>query len=469
MIRFENSYVQLLPKKFYTEVKPTFVAKPKLIKWNDKLALELGIEVNSEAELTEIFSGNKILNGMQPIALVYAGHQFGHFVPQLGDGRAILLGEINNFDIQLKGSGITPYSRGGDGRSALGPVIREYIISEAMYALGVPTTRALAAVATNEIVYREAPVSGGILTRVASGHIRIGTFEYFANKDDLEGLRQLVSYALKRHYPECLDEKDLALAFYKKVIERQAALVAHWMSLGFIHGVMNTDNTSISGETIDFGPCAFMDEFKSDKVFSSIDRNGRYAYNNQPTIMQWNLTSLADCLAPLTNIENLKMAINEFPKIFQSHWLKRFSKKLGLTKTEPEDLQLIREWLEKMQNENLDFTKSFRELSQHLLEPENSSDPWITRWKSHIQLHSTKTYSQDLKQIAKDMDNVNPAFIPRNHQVERAIQGAYQNDFSIFHELCDVLKNPYQDQPEFIQYQTPPLPSERISQTFCGT
>ena len=373
-MNFDNTYARL-PEHFFARVEPEIAPGPKLLAWNTELAEELGLSglAGSEERLARIFSGNELPEGAEPIALAYAGHQFGHFVPQLGDGRAVLLGEVikrsngQRFDLQLKGSGQTPFSRRGDGKSSLGPVIREYLLSEAMYRMGVPTTRALAAVQTGESVYRDTILPGGVLTRVASSHLRIGTFEYFAARQDLDALRTLADYAIERHYPEVKETSHPLVAFFGKVVEAQAALVAHWMDIGFIHGVMNTDNTAISGETIDYGPCAFMDEFDINKVFSSIDQDGRYAYGQQASIGQWNLVRLAECLLLLGDDQQLFEAeFARYHDLFEHHYLQRMRRKLGLTSEEPGDRSLINEWQQHLQDHALDYTLSFRRLSTRI-------------------------------------------------------------------------------------------------------
>src|SRR6056297_3293385 len=376
--RLENSYARL-PGHFYARVEPAAVPAPALLAWNGPLAAELGLDAlgGDEERLARLFGGNELPPGAEPIALAYAGHQFGRFVPQLGDGRAVLLGERvdasgRRRDIQLKGSGRTPFSRMGDGKSSLGPVIREYLVSEAMHALGVPTTRALAAVATGERVFREEALPGGVFTRVATSHVRVGTFEYFAARGDAEAVRTLADYAIGRHYPDAGEADEPLRAFYRGVVEAQARLVAHWLALGFIHGVMNTDNTAVSGETLDYGPCAFMDEFHYDKVFSSIDRYGRYAYGQQATIAQWNLARLADCLLTAGGDKAaFEEELARFPGLFEDEWLGRMARKLGFTTAEPDDADviadwiadLVGDWLAHLQREGLDYTLSFRELA----------------------------------------------------------------------------------------------------------
>jgi uncharacterized protein YdiU (UPF0061 family) len=387
----------------------------------------------------------------------------------------VLLGEVldthgKRRDVQLKGSGRTPFSRGGDGKSSLGPVIREYILSEAMHSLGVPTTRALAAVLTGENVYRESPLPGGVLTRVASSHIRIGSFEYFAARGDVEDLKILADFAIERHAPELATGERPYLAFFAQVVEAQTALVAHWMDIGFIHGVMNTDNMTVSGETLDYGPCAFMDEFHSAKVFSSIDHAGRYAFDRQPAIVHWNLTRLAECLLMLDNDQQeFEQQLARVKPLFEKHYYARMQRKLGLVADdageEGGDAALVREWLGFLQSNELDYTLSFRELAGRT----NGDGPprfgdFEEKW-----LRRLARQAQNPADVSASMNAVNPLFIPRNHQVERAIQAAISGDLSIFNELREVLAKPFEEQPEFARYADPPAPEERVAQTFCGT
>ncbi|MCB1170604.1 MAG: YdiU family protein, partial [Leptospiraceae bacterium] len=376
MIAFDNTYTSL-PEKFYVRVQPEQVPRPQLFAFNDELARQLGLDLSSQTEdqRAALFTGQSLPEGASSLSLAYAGHQFGQFNPQLGDGRALLLGEVlavdgERYDIQLKGSGATPWSRGGDGKSWVGPVIREYIISEAMHHLGVPTTRALAAATTGERVFRESPLPGGIFTRVASSHIRIGTFEFFAARRDTESLKILADYSIDRHYPQCKEAENPYLAFLEEVGRNQAALVAKWMSLGFIHGVMNTDNMAISGETIDYGPCAFMDSFSNDRVFSSIDRGGRYAYGNQIRVAQWNLVQLANCLVPLVDsdsnkaVEKLQQRLGPLWAIYDEEWLKAMTAKFGIFEPRPEDAEMVRAFLSYLEEQQLDFTIEFRRLAE---------------------------------------------------------------------------------------------------------
>jgi len=496
MNKFKNTYDKL-PEKFYAEVTPASFSNPTLLAFNKLLASELDLDLPnlSEIKLAEIFCGQNILEGSHPIAMVYAGHQFGHFVPQLGDGRAMLLGEIidpsgKRFDIQMKGSGQTKFSRNGDGKSSLGPVIREYILSEAMYHLNVPTTRALAAVATGDLVYREIPQPGAVFTRVAASHIRVGTFQYFAAREDIEGLKSLLEYCIDRHYPEIKIEVQNssnklhpAILFLKKVIAAQVSLIANWMSLGFIHGVMNTDNMTISGETIDYGPCAFMDKFNFKQVYSSIDRYGRYCYINQKYILQWNLARLADCLIPTVEsndekaMELLNNELSMIEDLFTNEWNKRMAAKLGLVLDESskiEDDKLITMWLNFLEKEKLDFTLSNRSLSESLDGIENQKDklfPPTSEFKSFEKAWKKRLKNEnvDFATIKEKMNSVNPIYIPRNHQVERAIQSAIKGDLSVFNEMNLVLSNPYKYQPELDSYSVAPLPEEEIKATFCGT
>jgi len=480
-LNFDNSYAKL-PNHFYSKTLPTPVANPKLIKLNDQLAKELGLNIKElkSGKGATFFSGNFIAPGSKPIALAYAGHQFGNFVPQLGDGRAVLLGEIidkqgRRFDIQLKGSGQTPFSRRGDGRAALGPVIREYILSEAMNSLGVNTARSLAFVTTGEPVFREAELPGAIITRVASSHIRIGTYEYFAARGDVDALKTLSDYTISRHYPECADAENPYILLFKKVMNAQAKLIASWMHIGFIHGVMNTDNTSIAGETIDYGPCAFMDEYNPGQVFSSIDHQGRYAYANQPYIAQWNLARFAQSILPLLNedmkksIEIAEELLSEFPAIYESYWLAGMRKKIGLFTNNEGDTKLIKELLNIMHQNKFDFTNIFRKLSDvegfDILLNNSEFQEWNVKWKNR--LGSENKNSNDHRKLMK---SVNPVFIPRNHRIEGIIKSAVnENDYAPMNEMLKVLSKPYNEQLDFLHYAIPPKPEERVTATFCGT
>jgi serine/tyrosine/threonine adenylyltransferase len=486
---FQNSYAAL-PANFFARVAPTPVASPRMIKLNRPLAMQLGLDpdVLDSPEGAEILSGKTVPDGADPIAMAYAGHQFGHFVPQLGDGRAILLGEVIDKDgirrdIQLKGSGPTPFSRRGDGRAALGPVLREYIVSEAMFALGIPTTRSLAAVITGEPVMRETVLPGAVLTRIAASHIRVGTFQYFAARRDTEAVRRLADHVIARHYPALAGTERPYHALLDAVTGRQAGLVARWLLVGFIHGVMNTDNTSISGETIDYGPCAFMDAYDPATVFSSIDEMGRYAYANQPRIALWNLTRLAECLLPLfaddqdKAIEEAQAILGHFPEKFSAAYQAGLRRKIGLFGERDGDDALVQDLLDAMTDGKADFTLTFRRLSEAAADPAADADArtlfaepaaydeWAARWRQR-----TSEEPQSPSERRRAMRAVNPAFIPRNHRVEEAIQAAVlSDDFAPFEKLLTVLSKPYDDQPEFAAYADPPEPHQRVLQTFCGT
>ncbi|MGA7808822.1 protein adenylyltransferase SelO [Bradyrhizobium sp.] len=486
---FQNTYAAL-PSNFFARVAPTPVASPRLIKLNRPLALQLGLDPDrlDSPEGAEILAGKTLPGGADPIAMAYAGHQFGNFVPQLGDGRAILLGEVIDQDgvrrdIQLKGSGPTPFSRRGDGRAALGPVLREYIVSEAMFALGIPTTRSLAATITGESVMRETMLPGAVLTRVASSHIRVGTFQYFGARGDTDAVRQLADHVIARHYPELSGAERPYHALLAAVTARQARLVARWLLIGFIHGVMNTDNTSISGETIDYGPCAFMDDYDPSTVFSSIDEMGRYRYAHQPRIALWNLTRLAECLLPLLADDQDKAVaeaqdtLATFSDEFNGAYKEGLRKKLGLFSERDDDQLLAQALLDTMAKGHADFTLTFRRLSDAAGDTADDSnvrqlfaepvafDEWALRWRQRL---AEEPQSAAERQIA--MRAVNPAFIPRNHRVEAVIQAAMSNDdYAPFEELVAVLTKPFEDQPAFAAYADPPEPHERVCQTFCGT
>ena len=485
---FQNSYAAL-PANFFARVSPTPVASPRLVRLNRPLALDLGLDPDmlETPEGAEILSGKILPAGADPIAMAYAGHQFGHFVPQLGDGRAILLGEVIDKggirrDIQLKGSGPTPFSRRGDGRAALGPVLREYIVSEAMFALGIPTTRSLAAVVTGESVIRETALPGAVLTRVAASHIRVGTFQYFAARHDTEAVRRLADHVIGRHYQELVGIERPYPALMSAVIARQAELVARWLLVGFIHGVMNTDNTSISGETIDYGPCAFLDHYDPAQVFSSIDEFGRYAYANQPKIALWNLTRFAECLLPLLSDDQDKAVgeaqerLGAFSDVFNSAYEAGLRKKLGLFTERDDDRLLAGALLEAMARGKADFTLTFRRLSdaahgatsetvrQLFFEPA-AYDEWAARWRQRL---AQEPQSRVERQAA--MRAVNPAFIPRNHRIEAVIAAAVtDDDYAPFEQLLRVLAQPFEDQPTFAGYANPPAAHERVCRTFCGT
>ncbi|MCP3369028.1 protein adenylyltransferase SelO [Bradyrhizobium cajani] len=485
---FQNSY-SALPDSFFARVAPTPVAAPRLIKLNRPLAVQLGLDPDllETPEGAEILAGKTVPAGADPIAMAYAGHQFGHFVPQLGDGRAILLGEVIDKDgvrrdIQLKGSGPTPFSRRGDGRAALGPVLREYVVSEAMHALGIPTTRSLAAVVTGEHVIRETALPGAVLTRVAASHIRVGTFQFFAVRRDTDAIRRLADHVITRHYPDLLHAERPYHALLAAIVARQAELVARWLLVGFIHGVMNTDNTSISGETIDYGPCAFMDSYDPAQVFSSIDEMGRYAYANQPRIGLWNLTRLAECLLPLFSDEQEKAVaeaqdiLGAFAETFSNAYQAGLRRKVGLFTERDGDEALIQDLLDAMAKNQADFTLTFRKLGDAAVDPAAgdaraqfldpaSFDEWAKRWRERIALEP-----QSATERQATMHAVNPMFIPRNHRVEAVIQAAVNNDdYAPFEELVKVLAKPYEEQPDYAAYADPPLPDQRVLQTFCGT
>jgi serine/tyrosine/threonine adenylyltransferase len=485
---FDNSYAKL-PPRFFSRVDPSPVTAPRLIKVNVELAALLGLDPEALASErgTRILSGNLVAEGSEPLAMAYAGHQFGHFVPQLGDGRANLLGEVVGrdgvrYDLQLKGSGRTPFSRGGDGRAAIGPVLREYVVSEAMTALGVPSTRALAAVTTGERVLRESPLPGAVLTRVAASHLRVGSFQYFAAREDTEATQILADYAIARHYPEAAHAAQPYRALLEGVISRQARLVAQWMLLGFVHGVMNTDNTSISGETIDFGPCAFLEAYDPAKVFSSIDHAGRYAYGNQARAMLWNLARLAEALLPLLGegeaaLDWAKETLGKFPAQFDAAHAAGLHRKLGLSTVRSEDGALANDLLARMAANQADFTLTFRRLTDAAANPQGDApvqalfrDPeayrsWAIGWRLRLQQEPDSP-----EQRAETMRRLNPAYIPRNHLVEAMIQAAVERqDFHPFEELLAVVTKPYEEKSGLERYAVPARPEERVLQTFCGT
>lgn len=478
---FDNSYARL-PKSFFTSINPTPVGSPELIILNAPLAASLGL--NAQALKSEdgvaVLAGNRIPKGSLPLAQAYAGHQFGHFT-LLGDGRAILLGEQitplgERVDIQLKGSGPTPYSRRGDGRAALGPMLREYIISEAMHALGIATTRSLAVVTTGESIRRETVQPGAILTRVAASHLRVGTFQYIAKWGTAEDLRALADYTLQRHFPDVNAEENRYLCLLQEVIKRQAALIAKWQLAGFIHGVMNTDNMALSGETIDYGPCAFMDAYDPETVFSSIDLHGRYAYGNQPYIAAWNLARFAEALLPLLHgnesqaVKLAEHAISNFTELYQRNWLSGMRAKLGIFNEEQQDESLVEDLLSMMQKYRADYTNTFRALTFD--QPENTvlyGTSEFTQW--HELWQARRSRQQEAKASSHQlMRSSNPAIIPRNHRVEEALEAAVkQGDYSVMERFLDVLSNPYAHSPEQAEYSTLPAPSTRPYQTFCGT
>jgi serine/tyrosine/threonine adenylyltransferase len=494
-ILFDNSYARL-PERFFVRMAPVPVSAARLIKVNNELAETLGLDPGwlISPEGVEVLAGNRVAGNSEPIATAYAGHQFASFIPQLGDGRAILLGEMIDRsgvrrDIQLKGAGRTPFSRGGDGRAALGPVLREYVVSEAMAALGIRTTRALAAVATGEPVWRETQLPGAVLTRVASSHIRVGTFQFFASRGDRDAVRLLADHVIERHYPEAADTSRPYHALFSSVVQAQAELISRWLLVGFIHGVMNTDNMSIAGETIDYGPCAFMDEYHPGTVFSSIDRLGRYAYGNQPGIGAWNLARLAECLLPLfaedaeTALDDAREILGTYEPAFNQHYTAGLKRKVGLPVSpaaegsDDADLALTQELLRIMAVNSADFTLTFRRLSEAAANPEADSRleslftdaselrVWLEQWRRRLEQEPTAPAER-----ATAMRLVNPAVIPRNHRVEAVIRAAEdRDDFAPFEELLAVLSRPFEDRVEFAAYEQPPKPNERVQETFCGT
>lgn len=476
---FDNSYARL-PKVFYASQKPTPVENPKMVIFNSDLARELGLDAEMliTSKGTEIFSGNRLPDGSMPIAQAYAGHQFGYFT-MLGDGRAILIGEQitpkkERYDIQLKGSGKTPFSRGGDGRAALGPMLREYIISEAMHALGIATTRSLAIVTTGENVYRETILPGAILTRVASSHIRVGTFEYISRYGSFNELKALADYTLNRHFSEYLNVENPYIFLLEEVIRRQAKLIAKWQHIGFVHGVMNTDNMTLSGETIDYGPCAFIDNYNPETVFSSIDLHGRYAFGNQPNIAAWNLARFAETLIPLLDTNEtyaLTLAqekVSRFHSLYEKHWYSGMKSKLGMTADEPGDVELINKILDLMNNYNADYTNTFLKLTFDNREENDffkTSDfvEWYRKWKERL-------VREDEERSFCLMKNSNPALIPRNHRVEEALEAAVTHgDYSVMERLLTVLSNPFAHTKDQSEYAVPPPPSACKYKTFCGT
>lgn len=489
-IDFHNRYHRLSPSLF-ERVAPTPVEAPRLIVFNRTLADELGIDhVGCDDDtLAQLFSGNRLPAGSDPIAMAYMGHQFGHFNPGLGDGRAILLGQVNAeagrpFDIQLKGSGRTAYSRNGDGRSALGPVLREYLVSEAMHRMGVPTTRALAAVTTGEQVARERLTPGGVFTRVSNNLVRVGTFQSIAYREDRDALVQMIDYCIQTSYPELTGSDDKAGALLAGVIDRQASLIARWMCLGFIHGVMNTDNMSIAGETIDYGPCAFMDAFAHDRVYSSIDHHGRYAYNQQPNIAIWNLSRLAETLLPELDddedeaVKRATQKLENFAPAWQQYWLDGMRNKLGILDRRPDDRTLVDDLLKTMAANEADFTLTFHHLTRSLMDEEGATadlyslfnttaklEEWLTLWRIRL--------TQDDHDIAEQhaaMQHANPVYIPRNHQIEVVIRAAEdRDDLEPFHRLNEVLSDPMSYQIAREDYMLPPRPEQIVHQTFCGT
>ncbi|MGL4240139.1 MAG: protein adenylyltransferase SelO [Beijerinckiaceae bacterium] len=486
---FDNSYARL-PEHFFARLEPVPVKAPRLLRLNAPLARALGLDPEALAtpEGIDVLAGRMPPDGGAPLAAAYAGHQFGHFNPQLGDGRAILLGEIvapggKRFDVQLKGSGRTPFSRGGDGRAAIGPVLREYLISEAMAALGIPTTRTLAAVATGEWIMREEPLPGAVMTRIAASHIRVGTFQFFAARGDMDSVRLLADHAIARHYPELNGAERPYFAFFEAVMRRQASLVAQWMCVGFIHGVMNTDNMAISGETIDYGPCAFMDRYDPETVFSSIDRGGRYAYANQPAIARWNLARLAETLLLLFDADDDKAlalangAIEAFGDVFEAEFTGRLGRKIGLTEMRPGDAELVRDFLRLMQAGQADFTLAFRRLADAVAPSDEERfrsafgpvfglDEWLGRWRARLALEG-----RPASDIAAGMNAENPAVIPRNHRVEEALAAASaeEPDLAPFEKLLAMLARPYAADEAAEAFLSPPPPGGAAYVTFCGT
>jgi uncharacterized protein YdiU (UPF0061 family) len=484
---FDNTYARELDG-FYVPWKATRVAQPTLVKFNRELAQELGLDAGAldSEEGARIFAGNETPEGAVPLAQAYAGHQFGGFVPQLGDGRALLLGEVidrngSRRDIQLKGSGRTPFSRAGDGRAALGPVLREYLIGEAMHALGIPTTRALAAVLTGEPVFRESALPGAVLTRVAASHIRVGTFQFFAARGEQANVGRLADYVIDRHYPELKGDVNPYLRLLERVRDKQAALVASWMHVGFIHGVMNTDNMAISGETIDYGPCAFMDHYDPATVFSSIDAHGRYAYANQPRIAQWNLARFAETLLSLIDADRNRAiarateVVQAFTDKYERYWLKGMRAKLGLVSEDEADLNLAAGFLTAMEGKKADYTLAFRYLADAALgrdEPiralfadPSAYDLWSGHWRARLAREAVAPLVR-----AQAMRRANPAFIPRNHRVEEALSAAVERaEYASFETLLNILSRPFDDQPEFAAFAEPAPEGQGCYQTFCGT
>lgn len=493
-IRFDNSYARL-PEAFFARLDPVEVRSPRLVQFNANLARDLGLRLEglSEERLAAVFSGNEIPDGAEPLAMAYAGHQFGGFSPQLGDGRAILLGEVVDangarFDVQLKGSGQTPFSRNGDGRAALGPVLREYLVSEAMHALGIKTTRSLAAVTTGEPVMRETVLPGAILTRVASSHVRVGSFEYFASRGDSEAVRVLADYVIDRHEPELREDARPYLALLDRIADRQASLVAQWMGVGFVHGVMNTDNTSVAGETIDYGPCAFLDYYDAGACFSSIDRRGRYSFANQGPIAQWNLVRLAECLLdwltepteradPERAVDLANEVIQRFATRYEAYYLDVMRAKLGLARTSDEDRGLVDGLLDAMQRSKADFTNTFRLLADASEDPEahgrvrelfadpTDYDTWARAWQERC-----KAETRPAAERATAMRAVNPAYIPRNHLVEEALRAAVEaGDYGPFSRLHSVLARPFEVQDGHERYAVAGPDDQSCYRTFCGT
>lgn len=488
-IAFDNSYARL-PPRFFERVRPEAAPSPGLLILNTTLAAELNLDAEALAspEGVAALSGAEVPAGAEPIALAYAGHQFGHFVPALGDGRAVLLGEViardgRRLDLQLKGSGRTGFSRRGDGKAAVGPVLREYLVSEAMAAFGIPTTRSLAAVATGETVLRERPLPGAVLTRVAASHVRVGTFQYFAHRSDEDGIRRLADYVIERLYPDVVDAEAPYAALFERVVQRQARLIALWLSVGFVHGVMNTDNMAISGETIDYGPCAFLDAYDPGMVLSSIDRQGRYAYARQPQIAQWNLARFGECLLPLLSkdrdkaVELVVERLSGFALEFDTAYYGRFLEKLGIANEQSGDRELVTGLLSIMQMGRADFTLTFRRLAD-IVAPESDTEafmslfggnagvePWLLTWRNRLAAGGRSPHD-----VALAMRAINPAIIPRNHQVEKALDAVIEDsDGSAYVRLLQAVTKPFEDRPDEADLGVPPRPEERIAATFCGT
>lgn len=488
VIHFDNSYA-IQMGGFFVPWEGAKVPSPKIIHFNEELAKELGLnekDLNSQLG-AEFFAGNEMPTGASPLAQVYAGHQFGGFSPQLGDGRALLVGEIidqNNQrrDIQLKGSGPTPFSRRGDGKAVVGPVLREYLISEAMHALGIPSTRALAAVTTGEQIVREGLEPGAVVTRIASSHIRVGTFQFFAARGDTEKVQKLADYSINRHYKELESHPDKYLELLKAVMKKQAMLISKWVSVGFVHGVMNTDNMTISGETIDYGPCAFIDDYNAQAIFSSIDEQARYAFGNQPNIAQWNLARFAETLIPLIDPNDsdnaIKLAtdeLNQFPQLYQQFWLEEMQAKLGLTTLDADDVELINELYEAIEGQGVDYTKLFRRFADAargddkglliLFKDSSTIKSWLSKW-----LEKLSSNGKNINQIADKMDSVNPIYIPRNHLVEQSLQAASkQGDYGPFKKLLGVLMHPFKKRDGLQAYEEPAAKEDGPYVTFCGT
>ena len=489
---FENSYAKL-PERFYVRMNPSPVPNPTLVRINRQLAQHLGLDPDYLASPAgvKILAGNRVPEGSEPLALAYAGQQFGRMVPRLGDGRAILLGEVVDADgirkdIQLKGSGRTPFSRSGDGRAWIGPVLREYLVSEAMAALNIPTTRALAAVTTGQTIYRGRSLPGAVITRVAKSHIRVGTFQYFALRNDVQALKAVADHVIDRHFPNAKDSANPYLRLLEDVVEKQAVLIAKWMAVGFIHGVMNTDNMLVSGETIDYGPCAFMDSYDPEIAYSSIDLRRRYAYQSQPSIGRWNLASFATTLLPLIDpdidraIEAAEGAVNTFDEKYRTAWSSEFRAKMGLEVEKRGDVKLAMDLLERMAANRADFTLTFRRLSElsrdsssvnsgadlairNLFGNSASIDDWLTSWRARLRFEKRDDFARQ-----SAMRATNPAFIPRNHRIEHIIMAALKEDFGPFDQLLEILSRPFDDQYDYAEYQLPPKPEEVVHTTFCG-